>query len=185
MGRADFGATLVIADFDGDERPDLATVSSVARADSQTTDYFIQFRFSEMPDCGFGLTARGGGLDLSQRDVNGDSILDLVVSTALDSKIVAVLLNDGHGRFSLVSPAAFPALLTNSYSYLEVPFEPLKDLSALAMPRFSFGELPRRLDYANARESRPLFPDGSEKNALRGSFFVYWGRSPPIPFLTA
>lgn len=184
MGRGDFGAAIVIADFDGDERPDMATVS-VARVDSQGTAYFIRFRFSQAPGSDFGLTARGGGLDLSQRDVNGDSILDLVVSTALDSKMVAVLLNDGHGRFSLASPAAFPALITESFFYVQVPFEPSHDLSALAMPRLLFGEEPRQLHYSGAPKASRVRGNGTEKNVRKGIFFRHLGRSPPISFLTA
>lgn len=184
MGRGDFGATIVIADFDGDERPDIATVS-VARVSSQATDYFIQFRFSQEPDSDFGLTARGGGLDLSPRDVNGDSILDLVVSTALDSKIVAVLLNDGHGGFSLVSLDDFPGLITTSIFYLQIPFEPSHDLSVLATLRLPLGEEPWRLDYSGTPRSSRLLGRGTEKNARKGIFFRHRGRSPPTPFPTA
>jgi hypothetical protein len=184
MGRSDFGATIVIADFDGDEQLDMATVS-VAGADTQATTYCIQFHFTQEPDSDFGLTARGGGLDLSSRDVNGDSILDLVVSTALDSKMVAVLLNDGHGRFSLASPSNFPELITDSLFYLQIPCEPPHDLSAFAMPRLPFGEEPRQLDYSSAPKSSRLLGYDIEKNPRKGIFFRHLGRSPPISFLTA
>src|SRR5271165_4133965 len=67
-GGAEFGTALAIADFDGDQRPDLATVS-IDQAHALSTDYLIRLRFSAAPEATIGLTAKGGGLDLSPRDV--------------------------------------------------------------------------------------------------------------------
>ena len=178
-GRSDFGAAIAIADFDGDERPDMATVS-VGRTGLQNTEYFIQFQLSREGDSDFGLTARGGGLDLSPRDVNGDSILDLVVSTSLDSKIVAVLLNDGHGRFSLVGANAYPALTTQVFSYIRTPFEPSHDLSVIAALRLPFGEEPSNMGAFFAPKSSRFRVLGARKRAQTGAFLHYPGRSPPI-----
>ena len=132
-GRSTFGVPLAIADFDGDQRPDLATVS-VEQTNLHSTDYSIRFRFSAAPGSSIALTASAGGLDLSPRDVNGDSMLDLVVSTALDSKVVAVLVNDGHGNFSLARPEAFPKVTANAGAFFHAQTEWHTELTAL-VPR--------------------------------------------------
>ena len=72
------------------------------------TDYSIRLRLSRGFESAIGITAPSGGLQLSSRDVNGDNILDVVVRTALDSNLVAVLINDGNGNFSLAKPELFP-----------------------------------------------------------------------------
>lgn len=99
----------VIADFDGDQKPDLATVQQ-ERSESQSTNYSIHFELSQGPQPAIGITARAGGLKLIWRDVNGDDALDLVVRTSLDSTLVAVLLNDGHGKFTQAQPGKFKDL---------------------------------------------------------------------------
>lgn len=101
-------ANFAIADFDGDLKPDLATVE-VQRADSSAnTRYSIRFELTTGSTQVFGLTAPAGGLQIVARDVNGDDALDLLISTAWQHKQVAVLLNDGHGNFTLADPGTYP-----------------------------------------------------------------------------
>jgi len=96
-----------IADFDGDRSPDLAIVQ-FATSRNESTKYWIRFELSSGTGQSIGITAPAGGLRLASRDVNGDSFTDVVVSTALLHRPVAVLLNDGHGKFALEDAAAFP-----------------------------------------------------------------------------
>jgi hypothetical protein len=181
--RSVFGTPLAIADFDGDQRPDLATVS-VDRASLQSTDYSIRFRFSAAPASTIGLTARGGGLDLALRDVNGDEIVDLVVSTALDSQIVAVLVNDGHGNFSLAQPSAFPLLAANARVFLHGPMEAVADLTALASLRCTFGEV-ELAGVADGRKATECVFQEIEKGHTARKRQFRTGRSPPENILTA
>jgi hypothetical protein len=99
----------VIGDFDGDQKPDLATVH-VNQSHSELTEYSIHLQLSRGLNLSVGLTAPSGGLQLFSRDVNGDDLLDVVVRTALDSNLVAVLINNGHGKFTLAKPEMFPEL---------------------------------------------------------------------------
>src|SRR5216683_3210378 len=87
-----------IADFDGDSRPDLATVQAGVSS-SWDAHYWIAFQLSSGPRQTLGITAPTGGLQITSRDVNGDSFLDVVVTTAWTNRPVAVLLNDGQGRY--------------------------------------------------------------------------------------
>jgi hypothetical protein len=104
-----FGANLSfsVADFDGDSRPDLARVQ-VGKSDSLRTDYWIQLQLSTAGQQSIRLVAPVGGLRIAARDVNGDESIDLIVSTAWSDRPVAILLNDGHGGFTLAEPASYP-----------------------------------------------------------------------------
>jgi hypothetical protein len=116
----EFGIGLAIGDLDGDARADVATVT-VVRDGQRGTEYTIRWRLSTEPSGSIGLTARGGGLELVLQDVNGDAAEDLVVSTALDSRVVAVLVNDGHGNFSLAQPGEFAIAATEPNLFVRGP----------------------------------------------------------------
>jgi len=107
------GARFAIADFDGDLKPDLATVQ-VGGSNARTTHYSIRFDLSSGAARSISLVAPSGGLQIVPQDVNGDNIPDLIVSTQWLNRPVAVLLNDGHGNFTLADPGAFPGLIRNS-----------------------------------------------------------------------
>lgn len=96
-----------IADFDGDRRPDLAQVES-GQGTSYRTQYWIQLQLTRAGPQLIGVIAPAGGLQLRVSDVNGDHAIDLVLSTAWLNRPVAILLNDGHGRFTAEKPSAFP-----------------------------------------------------------------------------
>jgi len=100
------GLPFAVADFDGDHRPDLASVQTGLIGDS-SSDYWVRFRFSSLGRRYVRVTAPKGGLLVEARDVNGDNAVDLVVASAWLNKPVAILLNDGNGNFSQVDPAHY------------------------------------------------------------------------------
>jgi len=102
-----------VADFDGDSKPDLASVE-YGTSDSTRTDYLIQLQLSAAGRQSFRLAAPTGGLQIVARDVNGDHALDLVITTTWLGQPVAILLNDGHGHFSRVDSDAFPGAFRES-----------------------------------------------------------------------
>jgi hypothetical protein len=107
------GPQFAIADFDGDVRPDLASIQSGVN-NSGTTNYWIELQLSTVGQQAIQLFAPAGGLRIEARDVNGDHSVDLVLATAWFRRPVAILLNDGHGVFSHVEPTTFPEAFSES-----------------------------------------------------------------------
>ena len=101
------GPQFAIADFDGDVRPDLASIQPSSNSFG-TTDYWIQLQLAAGGRQSIRLFAPAGGLRIEARDVNGDHAVDLVLATAWFNQPVAILLNNGHGSFSRVEAAAYP-----------------------------------------------------------------------------
>src|SRR5271154_1179046 len=130
-----------IADFDGDQKPDLATVEVQKGSSSRTTQYSIRFQLTAGISQVFGVTAPSGGLQIVARDVNGDNVLDVLVTTSLQHEQVAVLLNDGHGKFTRADASEFPAAIQdNSRRWISGTIL-LCDSSALIRIEYPAGEL--------------------------------------------
>ncbi len=168
----------VIADFDGDAKPDFATVEA-EQFHVSVTDYSIRLRLSQGLESAIGLTARSGGLQLFSRDVNGDDKLDLVVRTALDSNLVAVLINDGYGNFTLAKPELFPGLAKEPEFYFQA--EAIRSIERLVLlpMRNALGE---ELEGAPAERvnivREPLWTE--ENPELCDFSYQYdFGRAPP------
>jgi hypothetical protein len=100
-------AQFAIGDFDGDLRPDLASIQA-GQSGFSRTDYWIQLQLSAVGRQFIRVVGPNGGLAIEARDVNGDRAIDLVLVSAWHRQPVAILLNDGHGGFSRVEPGAFP-----------------------------------------------------------------------------
>lgn len=120
-----------IADFDGDSQPDVAVTKMEARGAGYV--YWLELDLSTkrkdekalvnsgLPAAGFSLF----GVHLTPRDVDGDHKLDLVVTMGLNSRPVAVWINDGQGRFEEGDLAAYPGLAPAGDFWFVSPREPL------------------------------------------------------------
>ena len=167
-----------IADFDGDSRPDIATVE-VGQSNSSATRYWIGFRLSTGSQQTVGLAAPTGGLRLRSGDVNGDSYPDVIVTTLWTGQPVAVLLNDGRGNFTRSEPSAFPGAFADSESSLSSRTERITDTAALVFSRYLPGQ-------CEERSSTALPANASGRPASRTLHFVALliadsssGRAPP------
>lgn len=105
-------AAFTLADFDGDFRPDLATVQP-GPYNGDGTHYSVQVRLSATVGHSIEVIGPAGGLRIRAVDVNnGNHFIDLVLTTAWFRQPVAILINDGNGNFSQVPPSAFPDAFT-------------------------------------------------------------------------
>jgi hypothetical protein len=174
-----FNSNFAIADFDGDRKPDLATVEVQKGDSSSATQYSIRLQLTAGVVQVFGVMAPAGGLQIVARDVNGDDALDVLVSTAWLHKQVAVLLNDGHGKFTLADPGAFPAAFWGSDGDWISRTPALSDSTVLVRIEYPPGELDRESEFDGPRvqfeRARASVPAGSTRLFL----FSLLGRAPP------
>jgi hypothetical protein len=109
------GLQFALADFDGDHRPDLVGVQA-GQGNVVRTNYWIQLQLSAAGQQTISLVAPSGGLQIAARDVNGDQIPDLILTTTWLGQPVAIFINDGHGTFTRVETSAFPEAFRESRS---------------------------------------------------------------------
>src|SRR5215472_13988625 len=133
------GSRFVFADLDGDRIPDLAQVE-MQRQRLANGDYAIRIKLSAGVDAAIGLSGPVGGLRVAARDVNGDNNLDLIITAELDAGFIRVLLNDGHGNFSVVAPSEFLRKETATEVALRVPSAVQPDYASLGTICTSYGD---------------------------------------------
>lgn len=171
------GLPFSVADFDGDSRPDLASVQA-GKSDSLRTDYWIQLQLSASGRQTFRIVAPLGGLQIASRDVNGDNAPDLVLTTAWLGLPVAILLNDGHGNFSQVEPAAFPKAFSESSSGWNCPGGHATD--AVGVPPQFREEVSSLAELGWYLALQSLLPAASDSLFSIGPLVIsHQGRAPP------
>ena len=172
------GLSFSVADFDGDSKPDLASVQ-YGTSDSTRTDYWIQLQLSAAGRHRFQIVAPMGGLQIISRDVNGDHALDLVLTTAWLRQPVATLLNDGHGNFSRVDPDAFPQAFSESETSWGSATEHVTD--AVGVPPQSRDEIYSETELFLHLPARARFADSLDSRFALGPFLIsHLGRAPPF-----
>ena len=172
-------SNFAIADFDGDQKPDFATVEVQKGGSSKTTLYSIRFQLTAGIAQVFGVTAPSGGLQIVARDVNGDNALDVLVTTVLQHERVAVLLNDGHGNFRLADPSEFPAAIRESSRRWSSGAVLLCDSSALVRVEYPAGELDRESKFDDLQNNFVRTPISVCLRSIGLSLFSLLGRAPP------
>lgn len=167
-----------IADFDGDRRPDLATVQ-VGHSSSGDTQYWIAFQLSGGSRQTLGITAPNGGLRITSRDVNGDDFLDVIVTTAWTNRPVAVLLNDGRGNFRAFGPSAFPGAFTTSEKSCASTTDEIKDATAVLLSRCPTGTCLEGGRFSSPRNATRLLAPCASFNLPLSAVVSFLGRAPP------
>jgi hypothetical protein len=175
-------SSFTIADFDGDQKPDLATVEVQKSSSSRTTRYSIRFQLTAGIAQVFGVTAPSGGLQIVARDVNGDNTLDVLVTTVLQHEQVAVLLNDGHGKFRLADPSEVPAAIRESSRRWDSGTIPLCDSCALVRMEYPASELDGESKFHGPQSYFERAHPSVCQRCFRVSLFSLLGRAPPVFF---
>jgi hypothetical protein len=176
---AQVAAHFAIADFDGDNHPDLASVH-VGQSSSRSTRYWIAFHLSGGSGQTVGITAPTGGLQITSRDVNGDSFPDVIVTTAWTNKPVAILLNDGFGNFTASNPSEFQSALTASEVSWTFAADDIRDVAAaLLLSRCVPGDCGSESRSSLPGEATRLLARRSSSASLLASVSPFIGRAPP------
>ena len=171
-------AHFAIADFDGDSRPDLATVD-VGQSSARNTRYWIAFHLSGRSSQTVDITAPSGGLQITSRDVNGDSFPDVIVTTSWTNKPVAILLNDGLGNFTSSNPSEFQSAFTISRTSWTLAGNEITDATALLVARYAPGDCRSECGFLSPGEMlRRLVLVSSFRPGLT-SVAPFVGRAPP------
>jgi hypothetical protein len=165
-----------IADFDGDGRPDLASVELGWRGPQ---NYSIDLRLTAGLRQSIAIAAPEGGLQLRVTDVNGDNFPDLVVSTSWTDRPVAVLLNDGSGNFIRSDPATFPATFQKLGNSISSRADDRADTAATLLPRFPLQDGQRGGWHVALRNSVGYLGATVAPTPADANRFSSFGRAPP------
>ena len=174
------GLPFAIDDFDGDLRPDLASVQPVSN-NSSGTIYRVQFQLSAAGQQSIHLVGPSGGLRIATRDVNGDDFPDVIVSSAWREEPLAVLVNDGHGAFSLADPSSFPRAFSGSGKTLNGRLSPQVDTVATTPRRLPVGDFSGSEYLLHASPARGTIPRANSASFCSLILGSLLGRAPPIP----
>lgn len=168
----------IIADFDGDGRPDSASVQTV-RTGPSGSQYLINFQLSSGLHYSVPVTADLGGLRLRSMDVNHNEYPDVVVTSFWTDQPVTVFLNDKHGVFARFEPSSFPGAFVSAENSLNSKSEDPNDLTA-ALLSHGFPE------WKEKRAGTPSVPGVVGFVVTDGFHVVPWsvgdsffGRAPP------
>ena len=112
--------TFAIDDFDEGFAPDIASVQPVS-SNSSGTNYIVQLQFGSGERRSICLAAHWRDVRIVARDVNGDRIPDLIISSAWSEGPHAALINEGNGAYSPVDPSSVQALSRESKQSLNWP----------------------------------------------------------------
>lgn len=172
-------ATFTIADFDGDQKPDLVSIEMESSRTPQAIRYSIRFRLTLGNSQTFGVDAPAGGLQLATKDVNGDSIPDVLVSTTWQHQEVAILLNDGHGNFKLADPSSFPVAKSQESRSLDSAASPGWRSLAIVKTDRPLGELAAPAGLAKETVAPGCWSNPIDSKATTNLNYPWSGRAPP------
>jgi hypothetical protein len=171
--------SFAIANLDGDEQPDLASVE-MDRANGLATNYRIRVQLSAWPESAIGVVGPLGGLRISAADVNGDDQIDLVVRTTQKSTLIAVLLNDGNGHFRKAELANFPELEQEATIFLQRKSEARGTCGSVVPARgFRLGVVSEGRNLSTDRCQADISRNEGRR-VLRRIFLCDAGRAPPM-----
>ena len=172
-----------IADFDGDRKPDLATVEIQGPRSASRLRYSIRFQLTAGDPQSIGVTAPAGGLQIVAQDVNGDQMLDLLVSTEWLHEPVAILLNDGHGRFTICRPTAFQGVRWDCELSWNLAGGGSKDVAAALVSRNFSNDAVRSEGFCPPDQCKGATVSGISCGSTFSQVCSVLGRAPPVLFV--
>jgi hypothetical protein len=168
-----------IADFDGDNRPDFASVH-IGQSGLRNTRYWIAFQLSGRSGQTVSVMAPTGGLRITARDVNGDNFPDVVITTLWTNKPIAILLNDGFGNFTAANPSEFRSAFAAPETSCTSAADEVRDATALLYSRSIPGDCGEESRSLSRRSMSGLFSPRSCRDSVSPSVSPFAGRAPPL-----
>ncbi len=177
------GLQIAIADFDGDHRPDLVGVQT-GQGNVARTKYWIRLQLSAAGQQTISLVGPSGGLQIAARDVNGDQIPDLILTTTWLGQPVAIFINDGHGTFTRAETSAFPEAFRESHTRWSSATDRAADAVGVPPPsRSGLCIAVARLPHAGSKAGAT---SQSRREFFSSPFLIsQLGRAPPRQFNTS
>jgi len=173
------GLPFAIDDFDGDRHPDLASIQPISNTSSGTI-YRVQLELSAAGQQSIHLNGPSGGLRIFTRDVNGDDVPDLIVSSAWRGEPLAVLVNDGRGSFSLADPSLFPGVSGGSGKTLNGKLPPQTETVATP-PKLPVGDFSGSKYLLHPSPATGSIPRANFRTLSSLLLESLLGRAPPTP----
>jgi hypothetical protein len=171
------GSQFAIADFDGDHRPDLASIEA-GTTTASSANYCIRLQLSSSERSSIQVVGPAGGLVIEARDVNGDHAIDLILATALFRQPVAILLNDGHGGFSRAEPNRFPNAFGDAKARWLSSLNLAADTIGIAI-QSGTGLCAEEVDAFHGGPVAKLLPTSSVGFSISSFLLSQAGRAPP------
>lgn len=167
-----------IADFDGDSRPDFASVHE-GQSGLRNTRYWIAFQLSGRSGQSVSVMAPTGGLRITARDVNGDNFLDVIITTLWTNRPVAILLNDGMGNFTSASPSEFQSAFASPETSCTSATDEIRDATALLYSRSIPGDCSQESRSFSQRSTSGQLSPRPCSDSVTPSASPFAGRAPP------
>jgi hypothetical protein len=135
-----------LADFDGDQRPDLAFAEPRGLVNGAYR-YRVDVHLSAELSTTFDVDSRAsGGLHISARDVDGDHALDLVITSEFGREPIGIWINNGRGAFTKGRPEAYVGTIWQETDRsFQTPRLPGRTAVAIGFPAGSWMTEPARL----------------------------------------
>lgn len=123
--------TLVIADLDGDHKPDGAILLK-SRWLGPRRNLSIQLHFTDRPNTELTFQSDLQALTVTAWDIDHDGDIDLVVEETISHKPISVWINEGHGDFHEGRVQDYPSLAATGSTQIQAPPDE-RDCPALSL----------------------------------------------------
>lgn len=170
-------STSILADFDNDNRPDLAIIRS------DGTHYKVDIQLSAQESVSYTIPRSAAGFRAMVFDIDDDGYDDLILFNGTSSQLLGMWLNDGdHSRFESGKDDGPPSNILWGERPWSYRHNPSPEASVFTNPtyRLPFGRPPSEFFRTALGREKSISSEPSEP-CLQILSYTLHGRSPPMP----